>query len=292
MKRIKWFTDIHLNFLKEPQLKLFWETLQDFDNESILISGDIGEADSIIEYLEIISSKVKGQVYFVLGNHDFYKGSISKVRSEVRNLCSELQNLTWLTDVDIIHLTPTIGLFGHDSWADGRYGNYWDSNLILSDYLLIKEFNPWLIDTKKTNDALSEKVQEELMNLTSLEAKQKRLDTLQFLASQAVDHLSKIFARGFDEYEQLIFLTHVPPFQEVCLNEGTISDEFGLPHFSCKAVGDLLISTFEKYPDSNLIVLCGHTHSKATSQILPNLKVYCGESEYGFPMLQSVIDLK
>ena len=33
-------------------------------------------------------------------------------------------------------------MVGHDGWADGRYGDYDRSDVILNDYLKIREFRP------------------------------------------------------------------------------------------------------------------------------------------------------
>jgi len=64
---------------------------------------------------------------------------------------------------------------------------------------------------------------------------------------------------------------HVPPFRNACWHEGKISDDEYLPHFACKAVGDVLVDVMKKYPEGKLTVLCGHTYSKGVANILPNL---------------------
>lgn len=81
-------------------------------------------------------------------------------------------------------------------------------------------------------------------------------------------------------------MTHVPPFKEACRYNGRPSQEEWLPYFSCKAVGDVLKDIMEQYPESEMTILCGHTHGRAECQILPNLLVYAGRAEYGEPEIQ------
>ena len=69
-----WLTDIHLNFLKHNQLEAFLLLLSEKLVDCFLISGDIGEADKIIDCLKYAESVLKRPIYFVLGNHDYYEG--------------------------------------------------------------------------------------------------------------------------------------------------------------------------------------------------------------------------
>ena len=59
----------------------------------MLISGDIAESQNVTEYLEWIASRLAGPIYFVLGNHDFYNGSIAGVRQAVAELCRRDERL-------------------------------------------------------------------------------------------------------------------------------------------------------------------------------------------------------
>lgn len=78
----------------------------------------------------------------------------------------------------------------------------------------------------------------------------------------------------------------------MCWHEGQISDDNSLPHFSCKAVGDVLRAVMQAYPESNLTVLGGHTHSSGVARILPNLTAFTGEAEYTKPIIQQVFDIE
>ena len=104
-----------------------------------MISGDIGHADTSIGFLGALSEIVFCPIYFVLGNHDFYGGSISSVRKSVVEICQNKSNLYWLSDADVFKTSDGKGIIGHDSWADGGYGDYVRSTVELSDFYLIRE---------------------------------------------------------------------------------------------------------------------------------------------------------
>jgi len=95
--------------------------------------------------------------------------------------------------------------------------------------------------------------------------------------------------QALGEFQHVILATHVPPFREACWHQGKISDGDWLPHFTCQAVGDVLLEVMKENPDRHLTVLCGHTHGGGEAQVLPYLKVLTGAARYGRPALHNVI---
>lgn len=89
--------------------------------------------------------------------------------------------------------------------------------------------------------------------------------------------------------QKIIVLTHVPPFKEVCLHEGKISNDDWLTYFSSKETGKVLNNICITYPDIHFLVLCGHTHGKAKYSPFPNLLVEAGRAEYQQPEIQKII---
>ena len=87
MKRLAWMTDIHLNFLQPPAIEAFLTSLSNTEADAFLIGGDIGEAPDVALYLNALGNRLQRPIYSVLGNHDFYRGSIAGVRETVRKLC-------------------------------------------------------------------------------------------------------------------------------------------------------------------------------------------------------------
>ena len=75
----------------------------------------------------------------MLGNHDFYGGSIAGVGEKVASLCRRVENLSWLDRAGVVQLTPRVGLVGCGGWADGRYGDWHGSTVELNDYYVIEE---------------------------------------------------------------------------------------------------------------------------------------------------------
>jgi len=78
----------------------------------------------------------------------------------------------------------------------------------------------------------------------------------------------------------------VPPFAEASWHLGQTSDDDGLPHFACRAVGEAPRDVMSARPQCRLTVLCGHTHSQGSVQVAPNLEAHTGGAEYGAPAIQ------
>lgn len=114
-KRVAWVTDIHLNFMSGKETEGFCRTILLAEPDAVLIGGDIGEASDIGCYLRILEEKLQMPIYFVLGNHDYYRGSIHIVREHVRELAGKSICLHWLTGKGVIEMTSETGLVGHDS---------------------------------------------------------------------------------------------------------------------------------------------------------------------------------
>jgi 3',5'-cyclic-AMP phosphodiesterase len=91
--RFAWLTDVHLNSLRPPGVEAFSAMLAETECDAFLWSGDIGEADDVCHLLNALDTAVQRPVYFVLGNHDFYRGSIAGVRETVQQLCAVCPDL-------------------------------------------------------------------------------------------------------------------------------------------------------------------------------------------------------
>jgi hypothetical protein len=261
---VAWLTDIHLNFLREAGLKAFFESLPRTD--AFAITGDIGEAHDVAAHLRRFAEI--GPTYFVLGNHDFYRGSIFGVRAQVQELCREIPNLRWMPGAGVVPLTETTCLVGHDGWGDGRLGDYDGSDVMLSDFALIGEFDGFFEDSAI------------------------RLAKLHALGGEAAGYLRGVLHHALAQFRHVIVLTHVPPFRESCWHEGAVSTDNWLPFFACKAVGDALHEAMAAATDRKMTVLCGHTHSSGEVQILPNLRVLTGGADYGKPCVQRLIEVE
>ena len=101
--RIAWLTDMHFNFCPDRVQELL-DSIDSTEPDAVLIGGDIGEAPDVIGYLERFTS-LGCPIFFVLGNHDYYRGSIRQVRADVDDLCQDAENLYYLTTGGVVELT-------------------------------------------------------------------------------------------------------------------------------------------------------------------------------------------
>jgi 3',5'-cyclic-AMP phosphodiesterase len=263
MKRLAWATDVHLNFLDLVQVETFCQQIERATPDALLLTGDIAEAPSVGAYLQYVVRRIDRPIYFVLGNHDFYRSSIARVREAMAALAAEVPELVWLTGRDVVPLTEQTALVGHDSWADGRLGSGRASPVMMNDFFHV----------------------EELAGLTT----EERFSRLAALGDEAAAHFRRVLPEALDRFPNVLLLTHVPPFREACWHKGRITSDAFLPHLSCKAVGDVLLELMRGHPHGNLTVLCGHTHGQGYAEVLPNLRVKTGAAVYGAPAVEEVL---
>ena len=261
MKAI-WLTDIHLNFLNQEDIGKFLSNLRSLKPDGIFLTGDIGEAHNALTYLEMLADSISCPIYFVLGNHDFYGSSISDVREFTGKYCQNHTHLNWLPQEGIVELSGHVCLIGHEGWADGQHGDFFSSTVSLNDYYQIEE-------------------------LTGLR-KTELLHKLHYYGDEAAAHFDSLIPLALEKYKFVIALMHVPPFLESSWSRGKHSDDEWAPHFTCKAVGDVMQRHMKKNPDKQMIVLCGHSHGWGVSQILPNLTTYTGCAKYNRPNAQRI----
>jgi len=139
---LAWATDIHLNFLSRRERQRFLESING-QADALVVTGDIAESNSLGEILRQIRDTLTMPIYFVLGNHDFYRGSIADTRAAVAKMIRGSDKLTYLNQAGAVELTPNTCLVGHDGWADGRLGDLDGTDVILNDFLLIDELRHW-----------------------------------------------------------------------------------------------------------------------------------------------------
>jgi len=262
-QRLVWSTDLHLDAVDKAQYRQFFDLITAYEPDIVLIGGDISNGIASLKHLNHLAKVIDKPVYFVLGNHDFYYGSISKIREIAHALTKEYPQIIYLTDNGIIPLSEQTALIGHDGWSDARAGNFFQSDIMLNDYFLI----------------------EELKNMT-MEERQLKLHQL---GDEAAVYLKNQLISAFKKYQRVILLTHVPPFEEACVYQGAIGDPNWTPHFVSKATGIAIENVMEDHPDKQLLILCGHAHWGNEVDIIPNLHVVTGHSELGNPNVQGLI---
>ena len=256
-----WATDIHLDFLEDDHV-VEWvkSNLQPKAGSAILITGDISLAGSLFKHLRMIREHSGKEVYFVLGNHDYWDGSISKLRSELSQL--EDEGIRWLGNVDYVPFGEKLAVVGHDGWYDALYGDVRKSRFIMNDWFRISEYSGALHDVVSTSRKLAAEG-----------------------ARHVMDGIEKAIQDG---REEIVVMTHFPPFAEACMYRGKRSEPSALPWYSSKLMGEILLKAADSNPDISITVLCGHTHSSVQIAPRPNLRVIVGNSDYGKPDSTSI----
>lgn len=260
-KQLVWITDIHANSSEKSAIKRLEEEVRATSASAILIGGDICDGPHTLSFLCDFQKETGKEIFFVLGNHDYYGASIEKIKKTSSDFSTREPNFSYLSAEGVVAFSDKTALVGHDGWADARAGDFLGSTVTLADYELIQELKP----LKK-------------------EALQKKL---QQLGEQAARELLPSLTTAMERYPFVILLTHVPPFEEVCCYHGVRCDANWGPHFVCQAVGKMILKVAKKFQGSELLVLCGHSHSAAEVQIAPNVRAVAGEVELGNPVIQA-----
>lgn len=231
---IAWLTDIHLNFLKTEAREKFYQQVMETSAESILITGDIAESKDVCELLTEFCTYINMPIYFVLGNHDYYFGSVSHVRERIRATCMQNEKLIWLNESKVVKLTDDAVLIGQDGWADARYGDFDHSLASLNDSRVIAEL-----------------YQAFLLNKSALKTE------MQKLADNDATSLQKTLSDAVNaNIKKMVIATHIPPFPECSWHKDKPSDENWLPYFASKATGDVVSDFAQNHPDIQFLVLC------------------------------------
>jgi len=257
--RLAWVTDIHLDFLSASQADRFFAEIAETGADGVVVGGDTALAASVGLLLKRMGRLIGKPVWFVLGNHDFYGGSIATVREAATEL-SRGGRVVWLGAAGVVELSPRAALVGHDGWGDARLGNAAGTPVLLNDFFVIAELAG--------------------ADRAGLTARLRRL------GDEAAAHMERVLPEALESYEHVLVVTHVPPFRESCWHRGSYSEDDWLPYFTCKALGDVLLSEAARRPDRQVTVLCGHTHSGGECHPLPNLRVLTGAAEYSHPGIQ------
>lgn len=279
MTKVAWTTDMHLSFLSDKNARKYLRKWNEEEFDILLISGDIGQGNSLIKYLSFIDELIDNSVYFILGNHDYYYSSFAKVNEEIENWFKNNPDtqLHLLGKGEIHQLSLGMGLIGHGGWADGRYGDYFNSEVMLNDYLQIEDFTNLRGESWK-NPLLGilANFYNSICGHRKIKAapKEKIYELLNKLGDESASYFKNVLPKALRKYDNIILLTHVPPFREACTYKGKPTKRDYLPHFSCKAVGDAINEIMREHPKKSLTVLCGHTHGGARVEMGDNKNIF------------------
>lgn len=261
-----WLSDTHLNFLTKSDLIHFILELEAKQVDGIFLTGDISTGPHIIHHLLYLKKITQIPIYFVLGNHDYYRSSIREVRASVHDLCSHNTNLFYLSKSEPISLTSEIALIGHDGWYDARWREPKTSLIFLWDWFNIKDFRSLFDNTE-------------------------RMDLLHALAEEATYSIEIALEKALKTHSIVYMLTHFPPWPEPESSLFGLVEKFWAPYNSCKIMANMLEKIMKAHPTKKLIVLSGHTHKESNLQITENIELKVARADFGRPIIQEIISL-
>lgn len=261
---ITWTTDTHLDCASTESKNKWLREIQHDRGQALLITGDIGDGNTVCADLEWLAGKYHGLIYFVLGNHDYYHRDFDSVNREISNICTQYSNLIWLDEQNSIRLSSTTVLIGHTGWGDAQNGDFLATPIRINDHRLIED--------------LSNVPREELQRI------------LQQRGQTAAQHIEGAFQQAlYSEPSTIIIATHVPPYPESAWYQQYAGAFDWIPDFTCKAVGDTILRLAHENPTIQILVYCGHGHSPGYVRMTSNLEVFTGGAEYGQPSIAGQI---
>lgn len=278
MKVLAWATDIHLDCTVDAQSCVAALVKAAGDADCLLISGDLSIAPALTKHLRLLDSLAERPVYFILGNHDFYFSDVSTVRRAVVDTCRNSNFLCYLSHVPFIRIDTNVALVGHDGWYDAGNGNIEHSRLIMNDWIRIKDYSSALRNTPTGVEIFKNEI----------------ANVARSICQVGMKHIADgIKAAVREKNETIIVVTHVPPFTEsyVSNEKKPMGLQDALPWYTSKMMGDMLLRAAQSLPHVKFKVFSGHVHSQFKGNILPNLEVRVGKSEYGTPQLAGIIPI-
>jgi predicted phosphohydrolase len=270
--KFTWATDIHLDFLSVRQRVKFYDELNAHEGEAVLLTGDIGNAQENKVIFNEIQHCVEKDVYFVLGNHDYWGGTFKGVKSHAKSSRDH-----YLGGFNAgIRLCDEITICGVDGWYDLEAGRLTPRGVSsMRDFRKIKSF------TKLQGEKLLKRIR----GIASRELKMLK----EKIKWSLVDRMRRMDCKP--KPKKVIILTHFPPFRRASLYYGAICEEEKAPFYVNQGMGEYLGNLAADHPDCEFTVLCGHSHSAAHYIPLPNLNVRCGKATYGKPEIQEFCEI-
>lgn len=245
-----WLTDLHLNVLSKKEFTDFVHSMNSIDCDGFLFSGDISNGLFLKKHLDFIKKKVYKPIYLVYGNHCLYwRGfeELSKIKPDKNFFPLDF------TPPQIFDDTILTGITG---WYDAKWRKPFTPIIYIVDWIAIKDL----------------RIYKKLSHLLSL---------FEEIAIYYRDNLNFKLLPYLDKYNNFVILTHFPPMHNKKSFLSKFSEWFWKPYNSSKILYDYIYNLAGKYPNKNFIVLSGHTHQKATYNILDNFTIKVGEACLG-----------
>ncbi len=265
--KLVWISDLHLDHLesKDPGALMRLEAaLEEEGAAHILLGGDIADSRCFETGLKHLLDVTRCSISFVLGNHDYYFGSVADVRRRAAAL--QIPGLQWLPKTGVVELNKDTALIGHGGWGDAHRGDM-ENFILLTDYAAIKE--------------LADTINHEDFWINGFRKRSALISKLRQLGEEASKSLKYNLDKAAGRYKRILILTHVTPFVETCTYRDRPGSEQGFPGFLWDCMGILLKSAAAEYPETEFLVLSGHTHEDSYARVASNIRAWSSPAEYG-----------
>lgn len=273
--KLIWITDVSLQVQHDEVKQAFYEEIKvEAENKSvsaILITGNVADAESLHRELDALHAGTGLDVFFVLGNGDFYGSNIRAVKKSLEEKYSDLQNgVLYLSDTTFnLALSEDRYLVGVDGWCDGLAGT-----IVETDYNSLD--NQYILDLVYAQ------------NLGGDDAFLRKRLELSVIDSKALQ--AKVDAVIRLEPKEIIIATSVPPFKESCIFNGErLTDNF-LPYYCNQNMGDMIMIKASQNPDILFTVYCGRMTEANMFKKATNVIVHTGNSGGLSPVIADIIE--
>lgn len=213
--KLAWMTDLHLEKVVAGARQAFYEQLRREVFDTALITGDISEAKSLALHLgELAGACSPRDMYFVLGNHDFYGADFASVDRIAMDCCQRYPNLHHLGQGEIVRLGSACALVGHRGWSDGRaYGG------------------------NRTSTRFPDQDGIRDLRYRSIYPAFRKMKQL---GEESGAYFRRVLPYAMTIYRRLIIATHFPPFVRAVLFDGKGCEPTKLPHFVNASAGGVI----------------------------------------------------
>lgn len=250
-----WYTDTHLDKLTPWTKFKFISHIVKEKPKGIFLTGDISNGFMTGFDLGLLARWADCPIYFVLGNHDYHFSSIQRTHDKIRNLCAKHKNLIWMTESDVVSLSPEVGLIGVEGWYDADVGD--------------PKYLRWTIDWALTSD------------FRKLSSMNKRVEAFRQLADNSAKLITHKLEKAFEkDFKTVYILTHFPPWKEATRDVGTLMEKFWLPYNVNLRLGKAIEACMVDRKRRHATVLAGHTHTDCWIHVSRNIECKVNKAKY------------
>jgi predicted phosphohydrolase len=234
--------------------------------DAVLVTGDFATAATLPRWLRAYRRMADRPLYFILGNHDFWGGSVAEVREEVRRLSAGAEGIVYLTAADPVTLAAGVALVGHDGWYDARAGRWEAPRFRMQDWEQVADFPPAA-------------GHEGIVAVARALADAAEADLVPKVEAAARDHTTVLVA------------THVPPWPLPSGSRRHPDGDWIAPWYVAQQLGGALERVAAAHTGVSFRVMAGHAHAQREGiAIAPNLTCDVGGARYGEPRLERVLE--